>query len=146
MNVAHTKFSRGFTLMELMIVVVIIGVIASFAYPSYLDSVRRSNRGDANAALNVLANDLERYFSLNGSYTTDLDQFSLQTYGDYALSGGSKYHLSVAAGTTGSIASSYSITAVPAADTSQEGDTNCLMFSIDSIGQRLPNPATSECW
>ena len=60
--------AAGFTLIELMIVVVIIGVIAAIAYPSYQRSVRESNRSEAHAALTTLAALQERFFSNQNSY------------------------------------------------------------------------------
>jgi len=58
----------GITLIELMIVIVIVGIIAAFAYPSYLDNVRDSRRAECSGALSGLANAMERFYSVNGSY------------------------------------------------------------------------------
>ncbi|MGP9768012.1 type IV pilin protein [Halomonas sp. AOP13-D3-9] len=62
------KGQRGFTLIELMIVLVIIGIVASFAYPSYTRYVQKSVRTDAHAALMQAASELERCFTRNYSY------------------------------------------------------------------------------
>lgn len=62
------KFMRGFTLVEVMIVVVIIAILASIAVPAYNSSVRKGRRADAQASLMGLANALERQFTANGSY------------------------------------------------------------------------------
>ncbi|MFE8072811.1 type IV pilin protein [Marinobacteraceae bacterium S3BR75-40.1] len=59
---------QGFTLIELMIVVAIIGVIAAIAVPNYMDYVERSRRTDAQAVLTSFSNALERYYTQNGSY------------------------------------------------------------------------------
>lgn len=59
---------KGFTLIELMIVVAIIGIIAAIAYPSYLEQVKSTRRGDAQGALMSFANAMERYYTQNGSY------------------------------------------------------------------------------
>ena len=74
--------TRGFTLMELMIVVAIVGIIAAIGYPSYRDQVIKSRRADGMSALLQLADRLERHYSdvgtykqANGSNTTVDDVF-----------------------------------------------------------------------
>lgn len=60
----------GFTLVELMIVVGIVAIIAAIAYPSYQDSVRKGNRGQARAALVTLMQQEERYMTQYNTYAT----------------------------------------------------------------------------
>lgn len=60
--------SKGFTLIELMITVAIIGILAVIAYPSYLEYLSRGKRSEAKAALMEGAQALERYYSVHGSY------------------------------------------------------------------------------
>ncbi len=62
------KKQKAFTLIELMIVVAIVGILAGIAYPSYQDSVKKSRRSDAKAALMGFANAMERYYTENNSY------------------------------------------------------------------------------
>ncbi|WP_373088162.1 type IV pilin protein [Zhongshania sp.] len=64
------KRSLGFTLVELMITVAIIGILASIAYPSYQEQIAKSRRNEATNALFSSAQALERYYSANGRYTT----------------------------------------------------------------------------
>lgn len=58
----------GFTLIELMIAVVVVGILAAIAYPSYIEQVRKSRRADAKAALLTAAQTMERYYTENNSY------------------------------------------------------------------------------
>lgn len=59
----------GVTLIELLIVVVVVGILASVAIPSYMDYVARAKRSEAKAALQEEAQFLEQYFTTNGVYT-----------------------------------------------------------------------------
>lgn len=60
--------SKGFTLIELMVVVAVVAILASIAIPSYRDQIRSGRRGDAQAALMGLAQAMERDFTLKGTY------------------------------------------------------------------------------
>jgi type IV pilus assembly protein PilE len=62
------KKETGFTLIELMIAVAVVGILASIAYPSYIDHVRKSRRADAQGALMGLSNAMERFFTQNSTY------------------------------------------------------------------------------
>jgi len=62
------RLNTGFTLIEVMIVVAIIGILASIAYPSYVDSVRKGRRAEARAALTELMQQEERFMTQNNSY------------------------------------------------------------------------------
>ena len=63
--------SRGFTLIELMIVVAIIGILATIAYPSYQNHVRKANRANAQAVMMDLANKQQIYLSTARAYAMD---------------------------------------------------------------------------
>ena len=64
--------NKGFTLIELMVAIAIVGILAAIAYPSYVDSVRKARRADAQAALTEVAQKLEAYYAKNATYTTDM--------------------------------------------------------------------------
>jgi type IV pilus assembly protein PilE len=137
---------RGFTLVELLITVTILSIIMAFAYPSYMDQVRRANRADAREALTLLTNEMERFFATNRTYTTDLTNFSLPVSGGVTTSKAGHYAIVATAGNTGTIASSYTLTATPMAGDIQANDDACPSLSVDSAGNFLPTPSASDCW
>lgn len=69
MRALRSYSNRGFTLIEMMIVVAIIGILAAIAYPSYEEYVKSSRRAEAQSALMGLAAAMERHFTANNSYT-----------------------------------------------------------------------------
>lgn len=93
------KSNRGFTLIELMIVVVIIAILAGIAYPSYDEYVKRGNRTEGQALLSEAAATQERYFSQNNTYITtqaDIGKLHMRnTSGTTVKSSTGKYSLTV---------------------------------------------------
>lgn len=69
--------NKGFTLIELMIVVVIIGILSSIALPSYQQYTMRANRTDGMSAIQMLLDAQERYYADHISYTADLTKLGL---------------------------------------------------------------------
>lgn len=67
-----TSSQRGFSLLELMITVAVVGILASIAYPAYQGQVRGTRRADAQAELLRMANFLERFYTENGRYDQDM--------------------------------------------------------------------------
>jgi type IV pilus assembly protein PilE len=147
------RSSRGFTLIELMVVVVIATILVTIAVPSYMNQVRQSRRMDAKTAVLDLAGREERYFSTNGaSYTNvagNLGYAALPT-----LVGSGYYTMSVcspACAPSAVAAPSYSVTATPVAGTSQVKDVACASFSVDSTGAQFAFNSggannTAYCW
>jgi type IV pilus assembly protein PilE len=120
---------RGFSIIELMIVVVIIGVLAAIAFPSYQASVRKSNRGAAKALLMDAAMRQTQFLLDRRSYASDTTELGLSVPEDVS----SNYAVSIAA--TAGPPPAFTVTAAPKAGTIQEGDG---ILTIDSTGQKLP--------
>jgi type IV pilus assembly protein PilE len=129
----------GFTLIELMITLVVIAIIAAIAYPSYQDSVRKSRRAEAKAAVNDLAARLEQFFLDNKMYTTDFPTLNVSNTTEHGY-----YSLRIDPGGTGDIASSYLITATAAGV--QASDTQCATFTMSSAGVKTSAPSATTCW
>jgi len=62
------RWRRGFTLIELVIVILIIGILAAIAYPSYIDSVRKARRAEGKAAITRALQAEERFYTANNVY------------------------------------------------------------------------------
>lgn len=135
----RAKKHRGFTLIELMIVVVIIGVIAAIAYPAYQDQVRKSRRSEAKSTLTDAAARMEKYYMDNKTYnTTDLTKLGYNTT-PYMTTNG-YYQVSVVAATT--TATAYELQAVAQSKGGQNQDSGCTTMKLDSQGRKLP----AGCW
>lgn len=143
---------KGFTLIEVMIVVVIVAILAAVAVPSYQESIRKSKRTDAREALTRAAAAQERYFFSNNKYAADLKDLGFSS----AISSDGYYSLSMGTTECGSATNKYpcyTITATPVAGKAQAKDTTCASFSIDHTGKTTskdsasPAKDTSEqCW
>ena len=132
--------SRGFTLIELMIVIVIIGILFAVALPSYQSSVLRGHRADAQGILMDISAREERFMAQNNTYTTDINTAAGLNIGTTTSNNG-YYNLSVAA-CGGGIATCYLLTAT--ATGGQANDTDCATITLSSTG--VTSGTTANCW
>ncbi|GAB4392493.1 MAG: type 4a pilus minor pilin PilE [Gammaproteobacteria bacterium] len=134
----------GITLIELMVVIAIIGILITLAYPSYQAHVTRTHRAEGQTALMDLAARMERYFSENNTYatatiaagaSTDVLNSATTTDGWYTLS------------ITSQTATTYAIQATPNGSQATN-DTTCGALTINQLGQRgiSGSGTVAECW
>ena len=130
------KNSKGFTLIELMIVVAIVGIISSIAFTMYRDNVIASKRTEGRSALQQAAGTLEKCRSLYGSYN-----HANCNYADFT-SESNLYGI-----TSALAASSFTLTATPVAGQSQANDADCTTLTLTNTGVKGATGAdTSDCW
>ena len=133
----------GFTLIEVMVVVAIIGILAGIAYPSYLDSVRKSNRSDAKVALNDIAQKLQRCFTTYNVYNNNKCG-TAAAYDGGASTATPDGLYNVTAAIT---ATTFILTAKPAAGTTQANDAKCTEFTLTHRGERGASGSNAaNCW
>lgn len=135
--------SKGFTLIELMIVVAIVAILATIAYPSYQEYVRRSARAEARAAILNMAQLQERNFSDRGAYVTVSAGALTSGWQNANWSGSSyasrKYDITVAIN-----GNTYTITATPANGFSEPKCGNLTLASDGTRGSSAGDAVT--CW
>jgi len=142
--------AKGFTLIEIMIVVAIIAIIAAIALPSYTSYVARARRADARAPLLQATQFMQRFYSANDQYhkTRDGTKDAIDVLPDNLkkspTEGTALYALSFSGTPT---ASAYTLQMVPVAGTSMASDT-CGTYTINQAGVKTVSGSKSvaECW
>jgi type IV pilus assembly protein PilE len=146
----------GFSLIELMITLAIVGILAGIAYPSYQDSMTKSRRADAKAALLELSVFMERYYTANGCYTAGSCAAGTTTAPTLPFlvtpkSGKANYNLTVV-----TTPSSFTLTATPRkadgtsySDTATDNpDTKCASLSLNNTNTKAESgtATVADCW
>lgn len=125
----------GFTLLELLIAILIVGILTSIGYASYSSHVLKAKRADGQVALLQLAGDLERYYIEHNSYAGA----TLSNVGSSKKSPEGYYQLAI----TSANQTSFSIKANPL-----QNDPKCGALTYNNLGQKgnTGNIKASVCW
>lgn len=156
MIISRKKHAAGFTLIELVIAVVIVGILAAIAIPSYRSFIVKGNRAVAQRALIELATKQEARFLRAHQYATTLTQLGLASDNAYKIdkrgavtASATQALYEINMPTTGA---AFVLTAV-AVGKQAEHDPRCLRFVVNASGARTAFNATSggtnttaECW
>jgi type IV pilus assembly protein PilE len=131
------KRESGFTLIEVMIAVVIIGILAAIAFPSYREYILRGQRTEGVALLSEGAARQERYYAQNNTYADDVAKLNMA-----ANSTNDLYTLSVASAS----ATAYTLTAT--AINRQADDARCGNLGLNQAGVRTETGTrdVDYCW
>ena len=130
--------NAGFTLIELMIVVAIVGILVSVGMAFFGENVLATNRTEARAALSQTAGSLEKCRSLYGSYNA--------ANCNVVLPFTTESNYDTITGTT-LAATQFTLTATPVAGEPQANDSDCTSITLDNLGVKGSSPAAiDECW
>lgn len=134
--------NSGFTLIELIIVIGLLGILMTIAIPSYLDYATRARRGDAKAALTSMEMEMEKWRANHLTYTSTMTDLGMP-----AASPDGYYEVAI----SNTSATTYTLQATHMAGGKQDDDDECEMFQTDQDDvQYAENSAnqdkTTTCW
>lgn len=137
----NRKHAQGFTLIELMIVIVIVAILVAIAYPGYQEQVRKGRRARAQSDLVELTQVLERCYTVNNSYLTcaGVPNPLVAPLNVSPRSGTAFYGVSYTAHTR----NAFTLQAAPTGD---QANDRCGTMTINQQGVRTAAAGETDCW
>jgi type IV pilus assembly protein PilE len=152
-----SRRASGFTLIELMVVVLIITILTIIAVPSYRSQILKSHRTEAKSILMDFAAREERFMATNGVYSSTASDLGLSGWGSvgsgyYSIAAPNITAASASTATTAAVPATFLFTATATSYGNQLKDTQCLTFTLDQSGAQgstnavTGGSATTGCW
>lgn len=149
-DVRSATKQKGVTLLELMVVVVIIGIIAAIAYPSYTQFIVKSKRATSSSVLLQVADRQQQFFMDNKQYATKLstlgfaaDEYMINDDGTMVSASDSRRTYKITL--SGATATTFTVEAIPQLVQASR-DTDCGTMTLSSAGAKGQSGSGDNCW